>query len=147
MHSLACKVLVFLLFLIAGPVELSATTTHPSACLNNLRQIDGAKEQLALEQHLGTNSVIETWALAAYIKGGEFPTCPSGGTYTIGRIGEFPSCSISDHSEAGAARLRERHNRRDAFMTVGVTVGIVSALWLTTGAIVVFLDRNKRRVP
>jgi len=28
----------------------------------------------------------------------EKPTCPSGGSYTIGRVGEKPRCSVTGHT-------------------------------------------------
>ena len=71
------------------------------ACINNLRQIDGAKQQWMLEQHKTTNDV-PTWDdLRDYIgqsgTTGPVLTCPAGGTYTIGRVGEKPTCSIARH--------------------------------------------------
>ena len=75
--------------------------THQSAangCLNTLRQIAAAKEQWALESGK-TNGTLATEAdLTPYIKldsTSNFPKCPAGGTYTPGRIGEDPTCSIS----------------------------------------------------
>ena len=64
-----------------------------SACIINLRQIDAAKEIWADEHHRITND-IPTWDdLRDYLK--PLPMkCPNGGTYTIGRIGELPICSI-----------------------------------------------------
>jgi len=66
-----------------------------SSCINNLRQIEGAKEQWALEQHKLTNDT-PTWEdVLAYLR--SHPECPDGGTYRIGRVDEPPSCSIPRH--------------------------------------------------
>ena len=66
-------------------------------CINNLRQIDGAVEQWALEnKHYEGEPVIETEAIA-YIKGGLLPICPEGGRYIFGKVGETPRCTIRDH--------------------------------------------------
>jgi hypothetical protein len=66
-------------------------------CVNNLVLINGAKEQWALARGKGSNDV-PTWNdLRPYFPdrwSNGMPMCPDGGTYTIGRIGEPPSCSI-----------------------------------------------------
>jgi inosose dehydratase len=65
-------------------------------CIQNLISIDNAKERWALENlKLGGDPVIEA-EVNKYIKGGK-PKCPSGGTYTYGKIGEDPRCSIPGH--------------------------------------------------
>src|SRR5450759_593540 len=56
-----------------------------NACINNLRQIDGAKEQWALGNYAKTNAVVTISDITPLIKGG-FPKCPSRGTYTIGPV-------------------------------------------------------------
>jgi hypothetical protein len=73
------------------------------SCINNLRQLQGAKQQWALEFHKGTNDA-PTWEdLRPFLK----PpfNCPQGGTYSFGRVGELPSCSIAEHT----ARYRVLH--------------------------------------
>jgi hypothetical protein len=60
-------------------------------------QIDGAKEQWALEHQAKTNDIVAISDIAALLKNG-IPKCPSGGSYTIGRIGENPKCSVPGHS-------------------------------------------------
>src|SRR6188508_1356525 len=76
--------IIGLLAAIAIPNFVKArTTAQKNACINNLRQIDGAKEQWALEQKksAGTNTSSATAAINEYIKGGT-PKCPAGGAYT-----------------------------------------------------------------
>jgi hypothetical protein len=71
-----------------------------SACINNLRQIDGAKQQWALEKGKTTNDV-PTWSdILAYLGQAHpaQPICPQGGTYTIGRVGDVPKCSLGGAS-------------------------------------------------
>jgi len=75
-------------------------------CIDNLTQIDGAKQQWALEH--GKNSDAKpTWDdirpyLADSFKSGtnQIPACPQGGKYTLGKVGDRPTCSIGgkDHS-------------------------------------------------
>lgn len=65
-----------------------------STCIANLKQLDEAKEQWALEFKKTTNDVpIWTDLIGAdkYIK--NTPTCPDGGTYQLNKIGEPPTCS------------------------------------------------------
>jgi len=69
-----------------------------NACVNNLREIVGCKKQWAVENHKSTNDV-PTWdKVQAYLP--RKLVCPQGGTYTLGRVGELPTCSVGgrDHS-------------------------------------------------
>lgn len=83
----------------AAVVFLPRAIARPcgNACINNLRQIDGAKEQWALETKPAANAPVDLPAVNAYIKGGQ-PKCPADGTYTYGNVAEPPRCSITGHS-------------------------------------------------
>jgi hypothetical protein len=83
-----------------GSAILDAPTAAKNECINNLRLIDGAKQQWALE--LGKRAAdTPIWSdLQPYFgrgPNGAIPKCPSGGTYTIGTIGTRPECSIAGH--------------------------------------------------
>jgi hypothetical protein len=68
------------------------------ACMNHLIQIDGAKQQWKLE-HKKTDADVPTWeVLKPYITGNVELKCPAGGIYTIGKVSDLPSCSITNHS-------------------------------------------------
>ena len=67
-------------------------------CINNLREIDVAKNEWALEKRGKTGDVPTSQDLTPYFKNGVFPTCPAGGTYTIGAVGNDPACSIAGHT-------------------------------------------------
>lgn len=71
--------------------------TRRNACINNLRQIDSAKEQWAMENNKDEGEVPSQSDLAPYIRGG-FPTCPVNGTYTINGVGTPATCSIPTHN-------------------------------------------------
>jgi prepilin-type N-terminal cleavage/methylation domain-containing protein len=75
----------------------SRLTTEKNACIKNLQEIEGAKQQWALEKHLngGADTVIPE--VDTYIKGGS-PSCPGGGRYTYGKINENVICTITGHS-------------------------------------------------
>ena len=67
-----------------------------NACINNLRQIEYAKEIWGMENAVDTGAVVPS---AAYeiIRDG-MPTCPAGGTYTLGPLGTPPTCSEPGHA-------------------------------------------------
>ena len=68
-----------------------------NACINNLRMIDGAKQQWALENGKKPGDFPTAEDLKPFFKNGVFPTCPAGGTYTIGAVSNAPTCSIPGH--------------------------------------------------
>ena len=68
-----------------------------TSCINNLRQIDGAKQQWALERSKAPNAVPTEADLRPYLKGNVLPACASGGTYTINQVNLPPTCSIPGH--------------------------------------------------
>lgn len=99
----------FVLLLIAGFIAAVAIPNFVSdgrhgpggksnACINDLKQIDGAANQFALENHLTNGDRINfPNDLTPYIKlnrEGKIPGCPSGGTYHVGRVGKAPTCSL-----------------------------------------------------
>jgi chromosome segregation ATPase len=83
----------------------SESTTEPSAtavnqintCVNNLRQIDAAKQQWALENNKTADAVPTVQDLLPYFRDDLFPVCPSGGTYTINAASVPPACSVPGH--------------------------------------------------
>jgi len=82
----------------------SSNTSQQNACINNLRQIDGGKEQAAMALHLSDTDTVASTSVDEYIKGSTSPTCPGGGVYDYKAIGTNPDCSITDptsHNFAG----------------------------------------------
>lgn len=67
-----------------------------NVCICNLKQIEGAKEQWALEKKAGAGSPSNEKEINEYIKGG-LPKCPSSGTYTYGPVDSAPICSVVGH--------------------------------------------------
>ena len=63
-------------------------------------QIDGAKQQWALEtKQVSTATPVQSM-LMPYLgrgSGGNWPTCPASGTYTIGNLTTAPACNIALH--------------------------------------------------
>ena len=66
-------------------------TSHATACVSNLKQIQAAKEQALMANKSLTEANL--YGTAGYIK--VTPTCPAGGTYTIGDSDTDPVCSIA----------------------------------------------------
>lgn len=72
-------------------------TAMENACINNLRMIEGAKQQWALENGKSPGDIPTAQDLKQFLPNGTFPTCPAGGTYTIGAVSNAPTCSIPGH--------------------------------------------------
>jgi len=67
-------------------------------CINNLRQIDAAANEFALE-HSKTNGEAINYPndLTPYIKldkDGKIPPCPKSGVYSVKKVGDVPTCSL-----------------------------------------------------
>jgi len=96
--------IIGLLAAIAIPNFVRArATSQANACINNMRQIDAAVNEWALEQGKKTSDGPAglTTDLTPYIKlnsGGSIPSCPAGGSYTVGTVGSIPqvTCSVGN---------------------------------------------------
>jgi competence protein ComGC len=87
-----------LLMAIAIPNFVKAReTAQQNACINNLRQIDTAKHQWALENNKKETDTPTESDLLPYFRSHQWPQCPAGGTYTIGAVSNAPACSIPNH--------------------------------------------------
>jgi len=91
--------IIGLLAAIAIPNFVKArTTAQQNACINNLRQIDGAKQQWAIENKQGTSATPTPANLSGYIK--TMPTCPStsdplfDNSYAQGDMSTIPTCKV-----------------------------------------------------
>jgi len=73
------------------------TPENRNRCINNLRQIDSAKEQSALANKWADGDFAVIPVIVQYIKGSALPVCPSGGKYDVGVIGKNPKCSVPGH--------------------------------------------------
>jgi prepilin-type N-terminal cleavage/methylation domain-containing protein len=95
--------IIGLLAAIAIPNYVRArATSQANACINNLRQLDSAMQQFAIEtgKHVG-GAISYPGDLTPYVKlnaAGSIPACPAGGTYTVNPVGAVPSatCSLGD---------------------------------------------------
>ena len=95
--------IIALLCAIVTPYYVKArANSQANACINNMRQIDGAMQQFAIENGKTVGYVINfPTDLTPYIKlnsANSIPGCPAGGTYTVGTVGQVPqvSCSLGN---------------------------------------------------
>jgi prepilin-type N-terminal cleavage/methylation domain-containing protein len=84
--------IIAVLLAIAIPNFMKARdTSRAKACVANLRQIDTAKMQWAMDnKKIGTDVPVDGDLRPTYIK--NELSCPSGGTYTIGAVDTNPVC-------------------------------------------------------
>jgi prepilin-type N-terminal cleavage/methylation domain-containing protein len=93
--------IIGLLAAIAIPNFVRArTTSQVNACINNLRQIDSAKQQWLLEA--GNAAPLDIASLQPFLgrgAAGAWPVCPltQADTYTIGAADARPTCTGPNH--------------------------------------------------
>ena len=92
--------IIGLLAAIAIPNFVKArATSQQNACINNLRQIDAAANQFALENKKTTGGAINyPTDLTPYIRlnsANAIPGCPAGGAYADATVGAIPTCTLS----------------------------------------------------
>ena len=98
--------IIGLLAAIAIPNFVKArTTAQRNACINNLRQIDGAIQQWALENNAGPADAVTEANVAPYLGrnvaaatlAAAAVACPAGGDYVAGivDVATAPVCSIA----------------------------------------------------
>ena len=97
--------IIGLLAAIAIPNFLKArATSQQDACIHNLRQIDNAINEWALENGQSNGDPIGGLStVSAYLRlnsNSSIPGCPAGGTYSVDRVGDIPqvTCSLSTES-------------------------------------------------
>jgi prepilin-type N-terminal cleavage/methylation domain-containing protein len=80
--------------------------SQANACINNLRQIDGAINQWAMETGQADGTTLgNVQTFSGYIKlnsANSVPGCPANGTYSTFNVGSVPqiSCSLSAQTPA-----------------------------------------------
>ncbi len=89
--------IIGILMAIAVPNFVKArTNSQKSTCIANLKQIETAKEQWAMETAQPSTATPTAAQLAPnYIK--TYPTCPTAGVYAIGDMSTRPACNQAGH--------------------------------------------------
>lgn len=101
--------IIGLLAAIAIPNFVRArTTSQKNACINNLRQIDGAIQQWALETKAGATATVTATDVLPFLK--NEVKCPSGGTtfansYTLTTVAAKPTCTATGGGTANGHEL------------------------------------------
>lgn len=89
--------IIGLLAAIAIPSFIKARVdAQKNKCIENLGQIEKAKEQWALANKKVVGDAVVEKEVDGYIKGGALE-CPAGGDYTYGPLGTEPTCTVKDH--------------------------------------------------
>ena len=84
-----------LLAAIAIPSFIKArNTSQMNACVNNMRQINAAKEEWATDSGIDIGQPVDTTAINQYMRGAVTPVCPGGGKYIYHNLGQDPECSV-----------------------------------------------------
>lgn len=85
--------IIGMLLAIAVPNFIRARETSRSrTCIANLRRIEGAKEQAAMELRMvGADVPTQAQLEPNYLK--DWPECPSGGDYVINAVNANPTCT------------------------------------------------------
>ena len=92
--------IIGLLAAIAIPSFVHArATSQANACINNLRQIESAVQQVAIEKglHVGDN-VSYPDDITPFIRlnsENQIPGCPAGGSYSLATVGTIPQATCS----------------------------------------------------
>jgi prepilin-type N-terminal cleavage/methylation domain-containing protein len=89
--------IIGILMAIAVPNFIRAReTSRKNSCIANLKQIDSAKEQWAMDTKAATGAAVQMSDIAGtYMKGAATgPSCPASGTYTVNVVGTNPTCSL-----------------------------------------------------
>ena len=89
--------IIGLLAAIAIPsFQKSRETTRKNTCINNLRLIESGKEQWALATNAENDEEPAEADVGEYLRLG-FPSCPSGGAYTVNDLDNRPECDEDGH--------------------------------------------------
>jgi DNA repair exonuclease SbcCD ATPase subunit len=78
-------------------IQVNAQANAVNACMNNLRIIEGAKDQWALENKKGVGDAMSAQDIQPYLKNNALPVCPQGGAYTLNAVGAQATCSVPGH--------------------------------------------------
>jgi hypothetical protein len=78
-------------------LQLKQSQAAVNTCINNLRQIDSAKQQWASDNQKTPDAVPTPQEIVRYFPNGQLPQCPGGGRYNLNAVSNSPTCSIPGH--------------------------------------------------
>ena len=92
--------IIGLLAAVAIPNFVKArSASQRTACVINLRAIEGAKNNWALETRKSSSDVptdADLFGPDKYIR--EKPACPANGQYSLNDVGSKPTCTVPEHT-------------------------------------------------
>ena len=107
--------IIGILLAIAIPNFVAAReSARAKSCVGNLKQIDSAKQQSAMDNKLSgtstatfsidgttasTTTLFQLVGTGGYVRA--TPVCPSAGTYTPGTVAALPTCSVTGSAGSG----------------------------------------------
>ncbi len=77
--------------------QQATEVANATACIGNLRAIEAAKDQWALEKQKSATDVPTVQDITAYLPNSAMPVCPDSGSYSVNAAGDLPTCSIPGH--------------------------------------------------
>jgi hypothetical protein len=89
---------VVLFFFMAHPSFVHSITSAKNHCINQLREVDGAKERWAELIRRKNGDEVDLTGVVELLRLKKLPECPEGGPYRIGKVGEVPRCAIAEHN-------------------------------------------------
>ena len=95
------SIISFLLAIVAYSYVKSNKTAKTTICISNLKELDSAIDQWALENHISAGTSISGYeedVYDGYVKGRK-PQCPAGGEYLFGTIGTRPQITCTKEDE------------------------------------------------
>ncbi len=87
------------LVMTGGAINIAEKQRNQRHCVNQLRMMDGAKEQWALENHKTAADApkeSDIFGPKKYIPARYI--CPSGGSYSLNSMSNKPACNFPDHT-------------------------------------------------
>lgn len=73
----------------------SRDKSQKETCVANLRQLNSALQQWAVQNNKGDSDTVVMSDLTPFLDKNKTPACPAGGTYTVTTVGANPECSLS----------------------------------------------------
>ena len=82
----------------AAALRLNVTPeARANVCMNNLRQLDAAKQKWALENGRTADAIPTPADLARYLPNNALPVCPAGGAYALNAVNAKTTCNVAGH--------------------------------------------------
>lgn len=88
-------ILAFIIAIAVPNIFKSRDKAQRDGCIENLRQLDSALQQWAVQNNKTDADPVAVADLVPYLDKEKNPKCPAGGTYATTVVGANPTCSLS----------------------------------------------------